>query len=427
MIRSSLLSLLFLPLSSLLVLLVSAQNATLVVSSFDGPVTDEEIQSFNAVIQDFIPQDDNLGNKWAYGDSGYELRAMGVVYQITREQETLDQMIRFCDKSLSVRNDLAPAPVGQYVLWTGDIGPAWPNSVTTTPVSTGGEQGDVVGGLAYCAALMLDTPDLYNKNVTIGDPYNYGTTYLERAKTFLTQADYSMTDHVLSRLLDLSNQTHMYFAKDCPYMPGKSVPWNQAVMFTYAFQYLVDAHTILGDNATLTQRYTDIMNANLDWFFFGDGSVKLNDSLGNPIYYWDYQYGIDTVEDATHAKMDFQGYYIAYSDGRWCVGAEQMLPFADTFVDVMILPNGTYAGTVDGKCVTKGTNDTHGDCTTTLRQGYLYLSEFRPDYYETIMTGAGLAVGPTNVTVDIYSQFLWMKNLRAKGIAGNDPSFRIGN
>jgi hypothetical protein len=167
------------------------------VGSFDGAVTTQELQTFNDFAASLEPAKDNIGNNWAQGDSGEQTKVMGLIYLMASEQSTLDQMIRFCDAVLSERNDLAPAPVGQHTIWTGRIDPVWPNTLTS-PIGTGGEQGDPVGHLASCAYLILRIKDLYNKKVTIGDPHGYGDTYLSREKKYLAEADYSMSHQFCS-------------------------------------------------------------------------------------------------------------------------------------------------------------------------------------------------------------------------------------
>lgn len=388
-------------------LLAPSVSAKMTVSSFDGAVTAEELSSFNDYVTTLEPASDNIGNTWAQGDSGENTKAMGLVYLIDGNRTTLDQMIRFCDAVLSERNDLAPAPVGQYTLWTGGIDPAWPNSVTSDPIGTGGEQGDPVGHLASCAYLILKTEDLYEKEVTIGDPYGYGTTYLERAKKFLSEADYSMSNHILSRLLDLSRDNRMYFANDSAYKPGDPVPWNQQMMFNYAFQNLYDAHVALGNETALAARYEKIMNASLNWFFEGGGSTTTSDEAGNKVYEWQYAVGSSSAEDSNHGSLDVAGFARAYMTGEYGITSTQMKRLANVFVDLMILGSGRFAGRVDG---TSGTG--HAANTTYVRSGYLFLAEFRPDAYESMMS-ADLKEGGTTTSTDRFSRFLWVKHQRS--------------
>jgi hypothetical protein len=388
--------------------LLSLVQADMTVSSFEGDITTEELQSFNSFITTLQPAKDNIGNNWAQGDSGEQTKAMGLIYLMANETATLDQMIRFCDAVLSERNDLAAAPVGQHKIWTGGIDPVWPNNITASPIETGGEQGDPVGHLASCAYLILKSESIYGKTVSIGDPNGYGTTYLSRAKTYLTQADYAMNNHILKSLLDLSNDNKMYFAKDSPYKGGDSVPWNQQMMFNYAFQNLCNAHRILGDNSTLLAKYKSIIEDSLTWFFAGGGSVTKTSSKGNLIYDWGYAMPDTGGEDSNHGSLDAAGFARAYITGDYGITAAQMTTFGNMFVDVMTLGSNKYSGTVEG---TSGTG--HAAGTTYVRSGYLFLAEFRSDAYKS-MVSADLVEGGTTKSTDEFSRFLWVKNQLSK-------------
>src|SRR5262249_8889360 len=99
--------------------LLPCAHAQMAVDSFDGPITQHELDSFKSYILTLTPAGDNIGNNWAQGHSGEQTKAMGLMYEITGDTAILDQMIRFCDAVLSERNDLAPPPVGQHLIWTG--------------------------------------------------------------------------------------------------------------------------------------------------------------------------------------------------------------------------------------------------------------------------------------------------------------------
>lgn len=380
--------------------------ATMKVTGLDGPVTNEEIDSFTKFVAGLKPATDNIGNNWAQGHSGEEVKAMGLVYQISGRQPILDNMLRYCDALLSERNDKASKPVGQHKIWTGTVAPVWPNEATSNPITTGGEQGDPVGHLASCANLILRNETLHNLTITFGDQNHYGKTYFERARTYVTEADKAMSGHILSRLLDLSNGNKMYFAKDSPYKGGLAVPWNQQAMLNYAFQNLVAAHDILEDNPVLVSKYKSIMATSLKWFFTGGGLQTKKSKNGNPIYVWNYAFDQNNVEDSNHASLDIAGFYRAFADGSWGITPEQMTPFANVLLNVMTLGKGQYAGTVDGKCGSGNSN-----CTNYIRSGFLFVSEFRPDQYKVIV-GADVKEGGTIGKVDIFSRFLWAKHRR---------------
>ncbi|KAG0164507.1 hypothetical protein DFQ28_008827 [Apophysomyces sp. BC1034] len=378
----------------------------MLVDSLDGRVTDNELYSFLSTVTVMKPASDNIGNQWAQGSSGEATKAMGLVYQMSGNVEVLDQMIRFCDAVLSERNDLAPAPVGQHMIWTGRIDPVWPNNVTGTRVVTGGEQGDTVGHLAYCARSILQKPSIWSRRVPTGDPYGYGVRYLERAKTYVRQADFSVDHHILKSLLDLSHGGRYYFAST-PYKTRQPVPWNQQMMFTYAFSNLAMDHQILGDDPSRAARYQSIVKDNLDGFL-KDGIKPYRDRDGRVAYSWTYAPSSKVVEDSNHGNLDIAGLSRAYIDGRFGVTSAQMKAFADTFVDVMATRDGNYAGRVDGS---DGAG--HARATDYIRSGYLLLAQFRPDAYRSMMAVDGLRPGGETNDVGRFSRFLWVKQQRA--------------
>jgi hypothetical protein len=384
-----------------------AVGAQMAVDSFDGPVTASEIASFRSYVRTLTPASDNIGNNWAQGHSGEQTKAMGLVYEISNDLDVLNQMIRFCDAVLSERNDLAPSPVGQYVIWTGQVDPVWPNNVSSTPIGTGGEQGDPIGHLGNCARQIVTSSGIGDTLVPDGDPFGYGTTYTERALTYLWGADSALDGHVLVSLLDLSRQNRQYFSVASPYMSGHAVPWNQQMMFNYALQNLAACHDLLGDDPNRVARYDAIVRASMDWFLTA-GSTSYQDDAGNTAYNWAYAPPSVSGEDSNHGSLDAAGFYRAFISGRYDLTADMMTPFANTLVDVMSIGPRDYAGRVDG---TSGTG--HAAPTTYIRSGYLLLADFRPDAYRSMMA-ADLTEGGATGSIDQFSRFLWVKNRRAQ-------------
>ncbi|HEU5342537.1 chitobiase/beta-hexosaminidase C-terminal domain-containing protein [Edaphobacter sp.] len=388
------------------------------IDSFDGPVTTNEINSFKAYINALRPASNNVGNQWAQHNSGEDVKAMALVYQITQDTAILDQMVRFCDAVLSERNDLAPAPTGQYVIWTGRIDPVWPNEVTTTPIGTGGEQGDPVGHLGNCARLILQTPSIWNTTVPIGDPDGYGTTYLARAKTYVAGGDAAIDGHILKSELDLSNSDHQYFAASDPYKGGTPVPWNQQMMFDYGFQNLAIAHDILGDDPARAAQYHQIVQDSINWFFSA-GYTSYTDNAGNTAYSWGYSMPSTTKEDNDHGSLDVNGFYRAYMSGEYGITPAMLAPFGNTFVDVMTLGPGDYSGVIDGT-----TGSGNSASTTYIRSGWLLTADFLPSQYENMM-GADFTAPGTTTAIDRFSRFLWLKNKRYQSFTFSaSPSFQ---
>src|SRR5579859_2513811 len=395
-------------------ILLPCAQAQMAIDSFDGAVTQNEIDSFKSYILTLKPATwdgssgnttTNMANEYAQGHSGENIKAMGLMYEITGDTAILDRMIYFCDVLLSQRNDILPAPNGQTVYWTGTIAPAWDNAPNAGDPSSA--SGDGTGHLANCARLILQTSSIWNTTVPIGDPFGHGATYLDRAKTFVTQADISFDNFFFPYELDLSDQNHLKYCSSCPYQPGNQLPWNQEMMFTYPLQNLAAAHSILGDDPTRVAKYDNIVQVNISRFF-NDPAVRLiyTDSKGNTAYNWAYTPFYQTGEDSNHGSLDIAGFSRAYTSGRYGITAAMMTPFANTFVDVMILGPQNYAGTVGGAC-----GSGHAACTTYIRSGYLLLAEFRPDAYQSMM-GADLTAGGTTTSTDEFSRFEWVKNRR---------------
>lgn len=380
-------------------------STSMSIDSFTGPVTTNEINSFLSYATAQIPATNNIGNNWAQGTSGEDTKAMAMVYQISHNTAILDQMIRFCDAVLSERNDLAPAPTGQYVIWTGRIDPVWPGQLTPTPIYTGGEQGDSVGHLGNCARLILQTPYVWNTTVPIGDPDSYGATYLQRAKTYMAGGDTAISGHILKSELDLSNDDHQYFSAADPYKSGLPVPWNQQMMFDFGFENLAIAHDILGDNPSLAAQYHKIVQDSVDWFFSA-GVVSFPDKDGNTAYSWGYAMPDTTKEDNNHGSLDINGFYRLYMTGEYGLTPAMFVPFGNTFVDIMTLAPGDYSGVTDGT-----TGSGNSASTNYIRSGWLLTSDFLPNDYDT-MVGVDFTAPGTTTSADQFSKFLWLKNKR---------------
>ncbi|WP_273995423.1 hypothetical protein [Burkholderia sp. FERM BP-3421] len=387
---------------------IAAAAPGMLVQSLDGPVTNAEIQSFVDFAQTLQPQPTNVGNAWAQGPSGENLKAMSLVYDIAPRKEILDKMVSFCDTLLSQRNDILPAPAGQRVIWTGRIDPVWPNDPDGHPIETGGEQGDPVGHLGSCAAQILKTPALYGQAVAGGDPFHFGATYLERARRYVAEADKTVDAHILSSLLTLDSAKHMSFAKVSPYKSGQPVPWNQQMMFAYGFLKLAQAHDLLKDDPKRVQRYDQIVKANLEWFI-GDGLTRYADKQGRTAFDWGYAMPAVSREDGNHGSLDVAGFYRLSQSGRYGVDITWMAPMVNTVMDVLRLGDRSFAGRLNG---TSGDGNSKG--TNYLRSGYLFLALLQPDVYARMMGDGGIRVGGIS-NIGAYSRFLWVKDQRARG------------
>ncbi|WP_079909366.1 discoidin domain-containing protein [Paenibacillus sp. 32352] len=388
---------------------VQVQAASpMVVDSLDGPVTQNEINSFKAYILDLQPvvwpNTDSMQNEYAQGKSGESIKAMGLMYELTGDAAILDRMIYFCNVLLSQRNDILPAPYGQRTVWTNTVAPVWPGNSSGT-ASADSANGDPIGHLANCARLILKTPSIWNTTVPDGDPYGYGATYKQRATKFLAEADYVINQFIFPKLLNLSNGNKYYFSSQSPYMTNGAMPWNQQMMISYGLQNVAMAHELLGDNPSLVSQYDSIIQANVNWYFANNSAKQVyTTSLGNTAYNWGYNPTLLSGEDNSHGSLDVAGFYRQFLSGRYGITAAQLKPIANMYADVMMRGPNDFAGKVDG---TDGSGNSAP--TTYARSGYLFLTALRPDMYYAL---ANADLSRSGTSMDIFSRLMWAKNKR---------------
>ena len=384
-------------------------NAQMVFGDYTGPVTDDELTAFKEYMQTVSAPDYDGGNVWVFGNPGKAIEACGLMYETTGDIEILDRMIYYCDAALSDRNDIASAENGgQLKTWTGNIDPVWPSSTGgAEPAQAAVEQGQVLSHMAFCSKLILETPSIWNEIVSIGDPYNFGATYKERALKYIEQGDYVIDNWILPYFIDTERSNRYYFpGAPNTYNPGKAVFWNQAWMLTNAFVRLTQCHVMLDDDAERVNLYDSIAQPNIDWFM---SVLEDNTSpSGSATYLWGYAFEPPPYEDANHFAYDTEGLWIAYSSGRYGLTFDELVPFANTYFDIILatVTDGIYAGRVDG---TTGSGNSGGD--DYVRDEYVYLTEFRPDEFDHVVD---IEVGKkkTASSPQITARLLWERNRR---------------
>jgi hypothetical protein len=385
----------------------SAQK--MVMEGLSGPVTPIEINAFKAHILNVEAPAGN-GNVWVFGNGGKNIEACGLMYEVSHDKAILNRMIYYCDEMLSRRNDLWPAEKGgQKIVWTGRIEPVWPSSnPDVSPAGAGVEQGDEIAHMAYCSKLILQNQAIWNEAVTTGDPYHYGATYKERALKYIKEGDYVVDNWILPHFIRTGESNHYYFpGAPNTYKANQPAPWNQAWMVTNGLIRLVQCHLLLGDDGPRVTKYDGIIQPNINWF---RASAKpARSAKGTLCYTW--AYALPTgMEDTNHAAYDSEGLWIAYDSGRYHLAFDDVLPFANTYCDVVMgtVTNGKFAGRVDGS-----TGVGHGGGDDYVRDEYLYLSEFRPDMFEA-MANAEVNTGKIPVSAPITARLLWEKDRRFK-------------
>jgi hypothetical protein len=383
----------------------SSGSPSLVLESLTGAVTTNEINAFKAYMATYPTPAPNSGNGWVFGDPGKAIEACGLMYEVTHDQAILDQMIFLCDDALYGRNDILPAASGgQLVCWTGKIEPVWPSSAAgVTPAVADVEQGGTLAHLAYCSLLILQNSALWNTNVTIGDPHSFGATYKARALKYLSESDYTMDQFIIPHFLSTTSNHYYFPGAPNPYQAGNPAPWNQAWLLTDGFTRLSQCHKILNDNPTRVTQYYNIAKPNIDWFFAN--LTATTSSVGTACYTFAYAYP-SGMEDTNHFAYDSEGLWIAYNSGLYGLTLSQVLPFANTYIDVVLatVQNGLYAGLVNG---TYGTGHAAGD--NYVRDEYIYYADWRPQNFIQ-MGNIEINTGKVAGSAPITSRLLWEKN-----------------
>jgi hypothetical protein len=337
----------------------------------------------------YVPQGTNQGNNLAYGNTAKMAVQLRTTFALTGDVYFLDRMIVFADHMLSVRNDRSPAP---RTIWTGAVEPCWPNKAPTDPDAAycGTENGLVLDYIAAVAGAIFANRMLWNQNVGVPDPYHFGTTYLARARTYLTEVEHTLDTFLVPRYLQPAKEGRLYMPTDAGYAAlgpsyvrnqGNAVPWNQQDMITGALSTVADALMSLGEEPARVMKNDQITRAAIDWFV-SELAANQYTAKGVPVYKWGYTPGdVRHIENLAHASADINMLYKAYKHGRFGVTTMTMVPMANTFLDVIAQPGGTYAANVDGT----GTRAEVSDA-------WLNYEEFRP--------GIVAALHPNLTTVD---------------------------
>jgi len=387
----------------LLVGLAGFCRGDLVIESTDGPVTSGEIAGFKQFMSAAVYRGDNNHNNMVYGKAGDAAEALGLMYEITRDRQILDQFVKLADIMIAGRND----PVKGRILWTGNRELAWPNDPDSTDqyLYAGEENGDVIGHICYCAKLILDEKSLWSEKCPGGG------TYLDRAKTYVRECDRTIDSYLLPNFVNAEND--LYRSPTSPLFArlgdraarsiGKSVPWNQQMMLNNGFQRLAECHAILGDDPKRVARYDAIVKASCDAFL---ASLVHYEVKGHDCVKWSYAADDKTlhyVEDAAHGGYDLLLYRCYYS-GRYGIKKESLIPLANTVMYVINRGDGTFATRVDG--VSKGAP------ATSLRPTYLRMCAFLPDLWPI---ASKPALKRAKQEPLLTAEILWMKYYRNRG------------
>lgn len=402
---------------SLLVLVISCASlvgrAAMTIQSLSGPVTSTEISSYETFMAGQAPPTANTyDNNMADGTAGMNCESLGLMYEVTNDPALLNEMITYADAFISLRNDYTD----QRVMWTGNVDPVWLTKAATSSEAgyAGCENNDIVGHVAYCAKLILETPSLWNQTVPDGNPHGYGATYFQRATNYIAQMEFSEDNYFTKWFIDTSTDRIKDSTAVDPRFSAlgeSTTAFNRQMMFLNGWQRLSECHQILGDNPAKVALYQSIVQAAMNWFV---SQLQPGTASGQPVYNWTYAPNGSGSEDNTlHSTYDIWGITRAYNAGVYTnIGASTMIPFANTLQYVMNVSTNHISYYVNG---TSSPNSPR----SFIYPGWMPIANFGPTTY-SIMANMNIAQGSQGSTAIFDAFILWDKNARATGFYANN-------
>jgi hypothetical protein len=379
--------------------------AKMLIEGLDGPVTQEEVDSFKAFMATQPPFPMSMSNNFSDGGTrgGKNAEALGLMFEVSHDLGILDMLVSYAGTFLAARND----PSTGEVMWTGNRDLVW---ITKPPGIQRGyagvEQGDIIGHIALGAKLILQTPAIWSKTVPDGDPHKLGATYLDRAKRFLSECEKSEDTYLVKYFINPTTFVVQDPDSDAWRALGeRNTPYNRQMFLMSGFQRLAEAHEILGDAPAKVALYDKIVQTAAGAFI---ADLRHTTCAGRPCYDWGYGHGIGGSENLPiHGSYDVWGVYRAYTRPRLGLSRETMVPFANTLHYVIYQGNGMFSGNVDG---TSGSVPVRNY----IYPQWMYLAHFDPALY-AITASANIASGWQATHAEFTAFILWIKNQRCLG------------
>jgi len=382
------------------------------LQSLYGNVTPTEVSSFKSFMAGQTPlAGQTYDNTIADGTAGMEAEALGLMYEVTNDPALLNEMIVFADQFLALRNNTNTGSI----MWTGNRDPVWltkpptnsDGSINSQAGYAGCENNDIVGHIAFCARLILETPSLWNVTVPDGNPKSYGVTYFQRAQTYIAQTDITQDAYMLKWFINTSNYQIVGPTSSAWTSLNENVnAYNRQMMFLNGFQRLSECHQLLGDSPSRVAEYDAIVKAAINIFIAAQQPYFTN---GVPVSNWTYAPGSGGSEDNTlHSTYDIWGITRAWESGRYGVTNGTMVPFANTLQYVMNVSTNHISYYVNG---TSSPNSPRNF----IYPGWMPIACFGPLTY-SIMANMDIAQGSQGSTAIYDALILWVKNARATGV-----------
>ncbi len=328
------------------------QATNLVIDSLQGEVDQNEVDTYisfmnNPANANAVLPTNALGDNLAYGTPGTNLEGLNYMYRIagdlglaSEQMQLLNLAIVWSERFILLRNDQAMGP--HQVMWTGNVDPVWITYASTSSEAgyAGSENGDTARHILYTALNILQTPSIWNQTIPDGNPNGFGTTYLQRAQTYINMMEYTTQSYFTKYFINPTTYQIIPPTSAVWAAFGENMDaWNRQFLFINDYQRLAQCHAILGDNPTLQAFYTNIVQTATNAFVANAQNVT---AYGEASYDWGYGnegdlLGQVTGESGSHASYDMQGLARVFEAGSAfsSVTQEEMERYANTIYYVL--------------------------------------------------------------------------------------------
>jgi len=328
---------------------VRAEDRDMMLEGVDGDVTTNEYRSFIDKLNYLPPPPtSNIGNLMVDEKDGARLHGMQTFYSFTHDRRDLDMGIVWSDAFLHARND----PTNGRIIWTGQRDLCWPNKETNDvqALHVGSENGDVIEHIVNTARLILEDPGVWNQTAP-PDPFGFGATYLDRAKTYVRECQRSAETTIVPWFVRSTGDGYRLYHPDSPgYFNccGDSgpVPWNQQQSLVGALLRLAQCHRLLNDGNTNIAYYEKITADAAAWFFASTLPVSAHNRV---CYQWTYVAPRDPADwPEVTTESDYDMFIFRAFQANLGPTRLQMQRLINTARFVMYLGTNRIAGKVDG-------------------------------------------------------------------------------
>ena len=321
-------------------------DANLAVDSTTGDVDQNEVDTFISFMTNAGNVNANadfptnaLGDNLAYGTPGLNLEAINYMYRITGDMmatnpslstehmQLMNLGIAWSENFILLRNDQKNG--NHVVMWTGNVDHVWQTYATGTSEAgyAGSENGDTAGHIVFTALNILETPSIWNQTVPDGNPNGFGTTYLQRAQTYINMMEDTTQNYFTKYFINPTT-----FEIVPPTSPAWTVfnenmdAWNRQFLLTNDYLRLAQCHAILGDNSALQTLYTDIVKVSTNAYVanaqLATATQTVTTAFPPDEAVYDSGYGNEgdltgqiTGNSSSHTSYEFQGIARTYEAG----------------------------------------------------------------------------------------------------------------